>query len=315
MKKYFAILTFFIACGISGCEKSYEQFVPVIISGDTTWAAADGNFSAINNLHKTLAFQPQTDSFILEKDALINFANDTKITIPAYSIALPNGTAATGKAQIQFLLIQKRGDMIRHRMPTTSNGYLLESGGEMFIQVKKNDSNLIVKDKLVQIAYKDDFPNNSMKPFVGVPPVNPAVTNFNWIPSNDSIFIRTSNNGYVLATNKLQWINCDYFRDTADAKTRVVLSLPATFTNANTSAFIVYKNIRSVMQFETDARDRIWKKERVPLNKAVIYVTVSQKGDDYFLATTETTTSLNQNIHLTPVQKTLPEIEAFLDGL
>ena len=316
--KRISFLLLLAAAVLTGCEKSFENFTPNTNTPvtDTVWAATlNGNFADVNTLHQNLVRPPLVDSFSLTTNTVISFPDDIRIEIAANSFRL-NGTVPDGKAAIEFFLLKSRGDFIRFRKPTTSNGYLLESGGSFHIYVNKNGQALqLIPGKIIKISYRDASPNPLMTGFTGIAPLTgTGAANFNWV-KDDSIFVRTTQSGYEVFTNKLNWINCDYFRDTAELKTRIAIILPIEYTNRNTSSFIVYKNIRAVMQMDTDAVNRIWRKDRVPVNRQVIYVTISKRGDNYYLGTKASNTFINQNVEIRPEKKSLQEIKNFMDSL
>jgi len=312
---YFILI---IAAFITGCEKSFESFSPNQNNAptDTLWAgSAGGNFTEVNTLHQNLVRPPLIDSFNLAALNTITFPDNIRIEIPANAFTA-NGAVPVGKALIEMILLKGKGDFIRFRKPTTSNGYLLESGGSFNLQVIKNDQPLSLSPgKVIKVSYNDPLPNPLMSGFsANGNIIGTGASVFNW-QRDTSIVVRATQVGYEIYTNKLNWINCDYFRDTAELKTRIALILPNEFTNANTSAFIVFKNIRAVMQMDADAANRIWRKDKVPVMRHVIYVTITKRGDSYYLGTKETTTATNQNIELRPEKKSLQEIKNFMDGL
>ncbi len=316
MKFYIFLLIGITA--LTGCEKSFENFspTPTPAANDTIWSVTNTAQLSINELHQSLSLSSLSDSFNLVTGGSVHFSGNIRMEIPAAAFT-NNGATVDGKAVLELQLLQKKGDLIRLRRPTTSNGYLLQSGGVLNVSVKKNGQALqLLPNKALQIFFDDAQPTALMRGFYGVSPATGSFDNFNWVPASDSsLRVLPTATGYQVITNRLQWINCDFFSDTAALKSRTVLSMPRDFTNANTSAFIVFKNIRAVMQFNADAVNRIWKTEKVPVGKEVLYVTITKKGDEYWLGTENATTALLQNIHIIPEKKTLQALNSFLDGL
>ncbi|MEO7311523.1 MAG: hypothetical protein ABIX01_14060 [Chitinophagaceae bacterium] len=318
MKQIFLILVI-ATIALAGCEKSFENFSPNPGSAttDTVWASsAGGNFTNVNTLHENLARAPLQDSLNLQAGGVVEFPDNIRIEIPANAFTL-NGIVTDGKAQVVFTLLKTKGDFIKFRKPTTSNGYLLESGGCYNLQLFKGGQPLaLVPGKLIKVTYKDLNPNPLMTGFAAPGTITgTGSSSFNWV-KDDSLYVRAVlGTGYEIYQNKLNWINCDYFKDTAEVKTRIAFILPAQFTNTNTSSFVAYKSIRSVMQMDADATNRIWRKDKVPVNRQVTYVTITKMGDDYFLGTKESTTTINQNVEIRPEKKSIQEIKNFLDAL
>ena len=143
--------------------------------------------------------------------------------------------------------------MIRLNKPTTSNGRLLVSGGEIFIRLKKDNQDVQLAPNVKILLRYTDLPiNTQMKLFVG-DESNPE--QFNWLfnpdPANNTLAISPQN--YEIQTNHLRWLSCDYFYDTSGiARTTVSADLAPQFTNANTIAFTVFKDYRSVVAMNGD---------------------------------------------------------------
>ena len=104
--------------------------------------------------------------------------------------------------------------MIMANMPTTSNGRLLESGGEFQIVASQNNKSLkLAPGTFIQI----DFPTagrdmNGMQVFNGVPD---ADENIDWVlNSNPGNFVVPDSllfSGAKLFADNINWINCDKF--------------------------------------------------------------------------------------------------------
>jgi hypothetical protein len=75
---------------------------------------------------------------------VITTSGGAKLDFPATSFLLPNGTPATGTAQVRIREIYTVPDMVLANMPTTiqSRGNMLVSGGEFNIQVWQNSTRL-----------------------------------------------------------------------------------------------------------------------------------------------------------------------------
>jgi hypothetical protein len=320
MKKLIYLSVILLA--LTSCEKSFENFNPNQTNNtdSTIWEAPNtGTFTAINNLHLQLIRDAYTDSINVAEAKTISFPEGLKVEIPANAFS-KEGVVATGKAKIIVIHLRTKGDFIRYRKPTVSNGYLLESGGSFYVAVTKNDLPLnLLPSKQIKFSFKDPNPNTAMVGFIGNGPIaGTGASVFNWERTDSlqaTVQVRTTQTGYDMFSGNLNWINCDYFRDTAAPKTRIALVMPTNFTNANTSCFIVYKNIKAVMQFDAEPANKIWKKDRVPVNASVLYVTVSKYKDELYLGIKETTTALNQNIEINPVKKTAQELDSFLNSL
>lgn len=312
---FLIILTF----TLQGCEKSYEVFTPDtnLLKADTTWSNLGGNFAQINQLHDSLSYSStntMADSFLLQTDsAFIQFPGNIVVVIPHPSKTLFGNVTMDGSAQIELAIYSKKGELISIRKPSSSNGYLLETGVVINLRITKQGQPLNINNGYYILISIPGLNNNiKYDGYSGSQPINGE--NYNWSKDN-SIYMSYSQNEYKMATQKLGWVQCASLKDTSVEKTRIVLTMPTEFTNANTNAFIVYKNSNSITQFYADPTNRIWIQSKVPVNTAVTYVTITKKNDTYWLGTQNATTARNQNIKIKPEQKTLIEIQSFLKSL
>jgi hypothetical protein len=320
MKQFFILLTAATTL-LLGCSKSYEKFDPnVTIYSDSIWANMPTPVLPVNDLSNNIGLSPSIDSVSGLSGGTIYFSSNIIVTVPANAF-LMNGTPVTdGKVTIRFLLITKKGDMIRMSRPTQSNGYLLENGGEIYLDAIKNNKLLtLATGKQITISYRTPYqPSALMQGFTGVDAasMSGSTSCANWLTTPaTNVNVSALSNGYQIVTSSLSWISCNYYNDTASAKTTVALSMPLLFTNANTYTFIVYKNSNGIMQFDADATNKIWVKNRVPINKSVIFVTISKLGGDYYLGVSETTTTTNQHVVIKPSKQKLQDIIYYLGTL
>jgi len=320
MTKYFFLLLLAASSIMMGCEKSFEEYSPTIVTSDTVWSTSGAaNFLKVTQLHEELRTASLTDSFTLSVASTINFIDNVKLDIPANAFVSDNGTLVDGKAKIEVIALRKKGDFIRFQKQTVSNGYLLESGAMVYVQVTKNGTALSLGNgKNISINFRDPAPTQLMSGFAGVEPAAYTTANFTWTKDSSNVFVgvsQTTGIGYNINTTKTKWINCARFNDTGSVKSRIALSMPKEYTNGNTTAWIVYKNNRSVMQMEADVANRIWLKTKVPINRPIYCVTITKRGTDYYFGVQESTSFTNQNIEMRPEKKTLQEISTFLDAL
>ncbi len=305
-----------------GCDKSFEKFDANNTGNlDTIWANVSLTSMPVNDFNQNLGLDTFVDSVSAQNGGVIYFPNNASITIPAAAFLMEGTPVTTGSVTVKFLLITQKGDMIRTARPCQSTGYLLESGGELYLDIIKNGKSLtLAPGKQITINYKsaNTPPSMLMKGFTGAQATNVTgpYSCFNWTPTTEAnVKVSTTSNGYQIITNTLQWIGCDYYNDSSAAKTTVALTMPLGFTNANTYTYIVYKNSNGVMQFDADASNMLWIKNKVPLNKAVVYISISKRGGDYYLATLDTYTAANQHIVLKPEKQKLQDILNYLSSL
>jgi len=198
----------------------------------------------------------------------------------------------------------------------------LVSAGEIFIRLKKNGQELqLAPTARINIRFTDIPVNPLMKFFAGD---ETNAERFNWRPNPDLVnnFVNIGTQNYEIYSNHLRWIHIAYVYDlNSTAKVNVVADLAPYFTNANTVAFTVFKDLRSVAGMYGNVSTRKFSTGKLPVGKAITVVVISKQANDYYLgyesAVTATATSGNtiQPVLVKPIKKSLPEIIAYLSSL
>ncbi len=307
----------------SSCQKDTDIFIPTTTVGvDTNWVSTITDQSPISQLNVLLKRNNSVDSIDASAGATIVTAEGVTVIVQPQSLLLTNGQTATGKIYAETMLINKRGDMVNMDKPTTSNGRLLISGGEVFVRLRKDNEDLhLAPGKRVYVKFSDPSPSSLMKIFYG-DESNPQ--KFNWLADSStasSIGITSQPMGYEFAINNLRWINCDYFADTSSARVSVVASLPSDYTNANTKVYLVFKDFRAVMGMYGDVNSKKFASLKVLSGKSAAIVSITKKGNNSYYLGHETinTGQINlngiQTIPLTPQPTSLNDIKAYLTTL
>lgn len=323
------IIISFITAGVilfSSCQKSTDIFVPdpgQLNGPDTTWQSIITPAMPVSTLKSSLLIEPYIDSIQVNSNlATITTPFGVQVNFPPNCCVNTAGQPVTGKVEVELLLLKKKGDMIRMARPTISNDRLLVSAGEIFIRLLKAGQPIqLAPNAKINIRYTD-FPTNLlMKFFVGD---ESNTQQFNWLPNpdpaNNILNIGTQN--YEIYTNHLRWIGCSYLYDTAGAAmVNVSADIANYFTNANTVAFTVFKDFRSVVSMKGDLSVRRFSTPKLPVGKPITVVVISKQAGDYYLGFTNTVTLAsttgggNQPVQVIPIKKSLPEILAYLSTL
>ena len=327
MRKVFFYLITATVIGMAGCQKdldSYEILTTPAAGSDSVWTAgaAGPELTALHQNFMSTALH--ADSFEVSTGLTRTFSDGLRVIVPRLAVGSVAGSVASGRAKLEVLLLTKKGQFISYRRPTISNGYVLESGGVLQVKITslQNGAALsLLPDKYITIRYSDAAPNQAMRLFSGNETANGG---FNWVLNDSSMvqpFADTTNgnfvSGYQLASNKLNWINVDRFLDSATAKTRLVVSMPAAYTNVNTSVFIVYKNNNSALAISADAPNRIWRMDKLLSTKPVQIITISALKDGRKFLGVQEMASLGTNpfVEIKPALKSQADIQAFLNTL
>jgi hypothetical protein len=329
-KKIVTILLISAAFFLNACQKNIDVFVPdagQLNGADTTWVASLPATAPVFSLQTSLSVtsllsEPVKDSVEINANTVtVLLTNGLQLTFPPLCFVNSVGQTVDGKVYIEARLIKTKGDMVLLNKPTTSNGSMLVSGGEVFVSVSKNGQQLqLAPNAKFYVRYADFPTSQQMKLFYGVE--SSSVTQVNWIPStNSSDTVAAGSQFYEIASSHLRWINCDYFYDTANINRSIIsATLPSNYTNANTSVFLVFKELRSVLGMYGDVPEKRFLSGKVPNGKVAFVIAISKQGNDYFLGKEMITTGLNatnniQKVPLTPVKSSLAAIRSYLATL
>ena len=310
---------------LTSCQKDIDIFTADNTTAglDTNWVASVTDISPITALKNLLNKELTHDSIDAAAGGTFHTSEGLTVIVTPQSLQMSNGQSATGKIYIETLLIRQKGDMVKADKPTTSFGRILISGGEIFIKARKDNEELhLAGGKGIYIKYSDPSPSSLMKLFYGD---ESSVERFNWIKSdslNGGIGISTqSNAGYEIFSTRLRWINCDYFADSSGTRVNVTASMPADYTNANTSVYLVFKDINSVAGMYGDVVSKKFTSPKIPSGKSAVVISITKKGtNSYYLGheniiTGQTSNNGIQTVILKPQPTSITDIKAYLSTL
>ncbi len=311
---------------LNACQKNIDVFIPdpgQINGPDTGWYSTITASMPVTILTNSLLTEPYQDSIIVGPNiASVVTPFGLQVNFPANCCTNGAGQPVTGKIQVELQVVKKKGDMIRLNKPSASNDSVMVTAGEIYIKLKKDTQTLhLAPNVRFNIRYIDLPTNPQMKFFVG-DETNPE--RFNWLPNpdtaNNTVFAGTQS--YEIYTNRLRWISVAYLYDFNNTvKVNISADIASYFTNANTIAFTVFKDLRSVVAMHGNLNTRKFISPKLPVGKQITVVVISKQGNDYYLGYESTITqaaasgSTNQPVHIVPIKKSLPEILAYLATL
>ncbi len=333
MKKIILIVSVIIV--VLSCKKEHSnEFFPYPDNdlNDTNWYSVIPTNARVKQLDSIFDITAITDSIHLMQGGTLSF-NDSpgivRINFPPYFTMIP-GTLVQGKVKVEVKLLKTKGDMVKTDRPTMSYGSLLVTGGALHIRVTYNGQELSMAPGAsieLQMITKmsDNNPSQNMKVFYGKEDAYPptSVQTFTWLPSTDSSNVAWSfmdsssqRNGYMFQSTRFGWVNCDYFSDSTQPRTKAVVTLPPNFTNANTNVYAVLHSPDDIVaQLIGDPVTKNFSINNIYTGKSVTFVTLSFINGDLYLGSSQTTITQNMTVNIVPQQKTKQQIEAFLDNL
>ena len=343
---YYIFIAIFLLA-MASCKKDTIEFIPTdtvtLIEGDTTW---DDNLASKNNLSTTilpplsieelvneLQAVPKLDTFIAEQGGSFVIPDNVTVTIPANVCSNYQNRPCTGKLNVEILVLRKKGDFIAFNLPTSSLNKQLISGGVVMVKVRQNGQEVkLANGKAIKVRYVMTEPDNQMQLFEGR--VDGRFM-FDWLPissvgtggvrSSLSTWADSSQlrRGYDLVLDRFGLINCDKFSgDTTSFNNKFTVTLPEVFTNVNTSVYVAFKNMNSVLSLSGDARTKAFIPlgRGLPVGRTATIVAMSYIRDKFYFAKQEVTIqsalgTTGQTIRLTPIVTEKEEIKAILNSL
>lgn len=313
---------------LNACQKDIDIFVPdpgQTNGPDTSWHGTVTATMPVSALKNGLLIEPYRDTISVGANvASITTTFGVQLNFPPHCCVTGAGQPVTGKVDVELMVAKKKGDMIRQNRPSTYNDTMLVTAGQIFIELKKDGQALqLAPGVRINIRYTDLPVNPQMKFFVG-DETNPQY--FNWLPTNDPSgdTIIMGSQAYEIYTKREKWISIatPFDVNVTAPKVQISADIASYFTNANTIAFTVFKDVRSVIAMKPDLITRKFVTGKLPTGKQVTVVVISKQANDYYLgfesAVTQAQPSIPatpQPVHVVPIKKSLPEIIAYLSSL
>jgi hypothetical protein len=325
--KVFILILFAGGLFLNACQKDIDIFVPdpgQLNGPDTSWQNTVTATMPVTVLKNNLLLQPYQDTIIVDANtATIVTPFGVQVNFRPHCCTTGSGQPVTGKIDVELIVVKKKGDMIRLNRPSTFNDSMLVTAGQIFIQLKKEGQILqLAPGVRINIRYTDLPINPQMKFFMGD---ETNAQHFNWLPtptpSADTIVMGAQT--YEIYTQRQRWLSVATLFDvnTTTPKIQVSADIAPYFTNANTVAFTVFKDVRSVIAMKGDLATRKFMTGKLPVGKQVTVVVISKQGGDYYLGSESAVTQIPtvnasiQPVHVVPIKKSLPEILAYLSTL
>ena len=337
----------FLVLAIASCRKDTAIFIPlettVTVESDTSWKA---DLSALSNLSTTvlpplsieklvsqLSPEPKLDTCNAERGGTITVPDNVTLTIPASACVNSQNRPCTGKLDVEILILRKKGDFIAFNLPTSSGNRQLISGGVVSVKIRQNGQEVrLAGGKTISVRYIMTEPDSQMQLFDGK---FDGRFNFDWIPIPSSIptagrpsvtpWVDSSQQrrGYNMVLDRFGVINCDRFSgDSTNFSNKFNVVLPENFTNVNTSVYVAFKDLNSVLALGGNAGAKAFVPfgRGLPVGRVVTVVVLGYVKDKFYLVTKEVTIqnangATPQTIRLTPEIKEKDALKEVLKNL
>jgi preprotein translocase subunit YajC len=343
MKKLIvSILFLFLVIFCPSCKKDTDELIvtgkTTVIFKDSIWedesiVTGSGTVATISSIEKLageIAKLADKKTFEAEAGAKIVTPEDVTVDIPANACLGKDNKPCKGKIDVEILYLRTKGDLIANDKPTTSGGKLLVSGGVVYIWASQGkDEVKIATGKPWKIKFQNTIADEGMRYFEGK---SEGKFKFDWKlvnnsrdvgvstwKANDTSSISREAKGYEILTDRFGWINCDKFHSESNLTTKFSVSLTSEFTNRNTSVFMVFKDINSVVKLEGNPSTRDFTipngYKGIPIGKNVTVVSTSKFDTYSMMAVQDATITANATVKLVPVRMTNEEMKKKIQGL
>jgi hypothetical protein len=311
------------------CKQEVDVFIPTVIPPQK-WVKFDTiNFRTdVETFLESLNSSPETTTGDASKDITCKFSN-AEVFIPKGSLlnSVTNAVVTSGIIEVEFILVNKLGDIIKNNRPTVTAQYGLTTGGSYYIKIKQAGVELVMDaGKTYTVKFLPSYGINAkpMLPFEGIDGTGASRIQNIWNPITDKSRIDVVQDSifrkYICTMTKLHWINCDVFADTTKLTTpQITIDSSLTFTNINTSVFVVLKDISSVVGLAGDPTTKTFNipngYKGLPIGANVSIISMTKIGNDYFYSILPTKIEDSKNFTMKPNKSSLAEIKADLDKL
>lgn len=284
--------------------------------------------STLTDLFKNIG--PPMQSFSIPAGQLKTIVGEkgTNITFYPNSFKKKDGTILTSGSVTVVLQEMLTGpEMLLAGKTTTSNGKILISGGQFFINATFNNAQLPINQDAKPLAKIPTSQNSTeMNLFRGNIKASDTIqgdTIINWEIVKDTVrqdldTIYLDYN-YSFGFESFGYFNCDRYYDSTSPRTEIKVKTPQGFDHINTQIYVYFKSINSVIKLEGfDKTNQTFfiNHATAPIGLNVTIVIVSKKDNKHYLEvkpnitlTADYTTSAN------PAESTEAAIKAAIKAL
>lgn len=301
-----------------GCRKDVEEFRPYTPTQEdlgqlflqAPGASTHTVFSFGGSIpDTTLTTASGVRVFLADTENL--FADDTGTPVPCSTCPDLKITVTTALS---------KGDLMARRLPTisTPEGLMLESVGVVQVQSTCQGKNLqLAPNRYIKIQLPAAEVKSGMEVFTGIVAGQNNLTG--WSSTQDTVFWAQwpinggiQQTGYELIT-QLGWSNCA--RPIIEQTAPFCVTLPAQFSALNTRAFLVFDNVRSVVELKGDDTSSQFCFEEAPIGYPVKIVVVSKTGGQYWLVQKPWELGQSTNLSIKPQPTSDKDVLAFIKTL
>jgi hypothetical protein len=281
--------------------------------------------SALSDFFKNIAPPMQHFTISAGQGQLVRGQKGTQIIFFFNSFKKKDGTILTsGNVKVVLQEMLTGPEMILANKTTTSDGKLLVSGGQIYINAYLGNDELLINQADNPLVYIPAKTPDNMSLFKGNIKENDYLkgdTVINWVADSTPVRRRQDTFGivYNFPLDSFRYINCDYFYNQSASLTDIKVTIPSGFADTSVALFVYFPSINSVARahsFNSITRSfSLGDFNKVPAGLSVKFLFVGKKGSQFYYEIKSATISNNYTTTLTPVLSTESAIKAAIKSM
>ncbi len=311
MKKFLFVATM-IGVGtllFSACHKEHGNFDPQRVNATSFYSQYGSNLQAFSGDAST--------GFVVTGE------RGTEITFPADAFVDGDGNVVAGQVDVGIIEILTKTDILLSGVATESNGQLLESGGELYIQALQNGDTLRLNPANLQ--WSNDPVRVKLPRDVNADPSGMILfdqgprydadllddDSYTWLVFDESPQALVGSYSYDFAIPSFGWINVDKFLGyplNQLTYVHVKLTPGSAVGLQDVAMMMVFENLHSVIGLNYDpVADRFGTESfsltpNIPIDEQIAVVVIAKDAQDnlYIAKQEHITVSANDVYSLTP---------------
>jgi hypothetical protein len=281
MKRFLIATALALPFLFTACQ--FDEGIVACEDGTTPGPGPGGTMPAtLKELQNQLGAPVQTFTYDPTRANTFTGSKGTIVSIPANAF-VRNGQPVAAPVQLALREIFSRADMVLSAMPTVSNGRVLESAGEVYLQPAQDTTLRMAPGTSIRLQTPTP-PNvaarDSMQLFIAR--ANASTFCFSWELNMDpgSSLSPTPTGNLLTISGALYnqgigWFNCDRFYDTPSPQP-ITVNVPGTDIDPvkNTMVFAVFRAFNGTLKLCDFTAPNVFRTSGVPLGAAVSIIVI-----------------------------------------
>lgn len=285
--KYFSYFTLsFVICAL---------FSSCVIDDTTPNPIEAHNYTSYDALFKDSIYQVQTLTIDAASAVDLNSLFNTNLNLPEGTIQKTNGDAASGAAEIQFIELRKKSDLLMSGLSLVRNdGTLLELAGGFSLTIWQNQQQLDF-DGTLEIDFDDPgglSSNGDLEVFYNGTDSSAPVEE-----ATDQSAVALVGDRYELTGGRIGWVLAaqDFVSNNGTTSLTLNSNLDET-TVMDQRAFVLFNDFRGVVRLPKNGDS--FSLIGLPIGQSATVVMTAFDEQKFYIATKEITISENETLDM-----------------